>query len=183
MPVQTYAKLYWKSGATAPPWFLHPCSCNVSVHFYCANVALGNIYCFRINWKCDWEYTFIIAKPPSPVSYSHPAVFFLPKRFIRPFTRQAHESATRTLPPPLCRDCSVFLLWGKWLIQWVLEATTWPLLVLLLVHHLFIYFAPLVWGLLVSPFMPSLLRSFLNLCPSVLNLSMSFSFPSVISPS
>lgn len=138
-------------------------------------------YCFRINWKCDENIPLLLQSHPR-LSVTLILLRFLPKRFIKPFTKQAHEAATRTLPPPPCRHRSFLLLWGKWFIQWVLEATTWPLL-LLLVHHLFIYFAPLVWGLLVSPFLPSLLRSFLNLYPSVLNLSMSFSFPSVISPS
>lgn len=84
-----------------------------STFLYCANVAFGNIHIVSglIEDVIENVPLLLQSHPRLPVTLI--LLLFLPKRCMRPFTKQAHEAATRTLPPPLCCDRSFFLLWGK----------------------------------------------------------------------
>lgn len=195
LPVQTCIKLYWKSNCVSCNWpdmvsgpgcitcWLSPEDAAITIHMLlhipplCFCGIQVHARSFRIKWKVNFlEYTLSGAKQLFPVSYSPPAPNAAPHWKI-------YQAIYQTWLSPRCPHLLVvaviaFLFFcGRWLIQSGLE-TTWPLLLLCFSHHLFIYFTPL--GLLVFPFMPSLLHSFLNLYPSVLNLSLSFGVPSFI---
>lgn len=140
-----------------PPSFFTDCCCTF---FHCAFVAFS---AFRIKQKVEIFLNILLSVPNSPILSATLLLcpMLLPtERFIRPFTKHALQPATQSPPPPRggCRSFPFFLFFVWKVINSVWFGDNYLTSAAALFfspHHLFIYFTLL--GLLVFPFMPSLL--------------------------